>query len=202
MAYTITPYKRDGIGTISTVSSSTTITCNTDRGFRNVAVGGTVYNVGYQRTVLTKPDETTITVSPAVDISTPTVWEYLNPALVLTGYYYIKHTKDDKPTAWPRPTKDSDSLFAALGPGVTRDIIISGWIESSTIADVYKNVTILESLSDGSQTTQGTCTFAEDVPPRTSYVYIQSINWKYGNDKPKWLDVMINMIECKNRGST
>lgn len=202
MAYTITPYKRDGAGKLSTTGSSTTTNCDTLRGFRNVAVGATIYANSTTKTVNSKTDEDTVIVNSAWDLSSAKTWEYINPALSLTGIYSIKHTKTDKPTLTPLPYKDSDYAYAAIGQGTIREINISGWIQSSTIADVYKNVTILESLADGSQTKQGTCTFTEEVPPRTSYVYITSLSWQYSRDKPNWLDVLINMVECKNRGET
>jgi hypothetical protein len=206
MTYTITPYKRDGGGSsnkISTSGSSTTTNCNTARGFRNVAVGATLYANALERTVSSKTDEDTVIVNSAWDLSAGYVWEYQNPALTLSGIYYIKHTKDDRPlTSMGMPTKDADYTFCTIGKGVIREIVVSGFIQSATIADVYTNVTILESLADGSQTYQGTCTFTEDVPPRTSYIYITSASWQYNRDKPTWLDIMINMTECRNRGST
>lgn len=200
MAYTITPYKRDGIGEIS-AAGDTQLVADTARAFRNVAVGATIASSHVSdKTVTAKTDETHINVNATLTFSDES-WHYTNPALELTGIYYIKHTKSDKPTLTPIPGKDADYAYAAIGQGTVREINLSGWIQSSTIADVYKNVTILESLTDGTQTKQGTCTFTEDVPPRTSYVYISSLNWQYSRDKPNWIDVMINMVECKNRRS-
>lgn len=175
MAYTITPYKRDGIGKIS-ANGSTQLVADTARAFRNVAVGATISSSSVaNKPVTAKTDETKININTVLTFSAE-IWEYTNPALALSGIYYIKHTKNDKPTITPIPLKDADSAYAAIGQGTLREINLSGWIQSSTIADVYKNVTILESLADGSQTSQGTCTFTEDVPPRTSYVYITSLN--------------------------
>lgn len=203
MTYTITPYNRDGVGTI-TAAASTTTNCSYTRGFRNVAVGATITSgTSYadSRTVSSKTDEDTVVVSSAWTESAKP-WRYQNPALTLTGINYIKHTKNDKPmTQMGIPTKDADYTVCTIGKGTVREIVLSGWIQSSTIADVYKNVTILESLTDGSQTVKGTCTFTEDVPPRTSYVYVTSVNWQYSREKPNWLDVMINMTECKSAGS-
>jgi len=153
--------------------------------------------------VASKTDEDTVVVSSAWDLSDEYTWEYINPTITFSGIYYIKHTKNDRPlTTMGIPTKDSDWTFCTLGKGVSREIVLSGFIESATVADIYKDATILESLADGSQTYQGTCTFTEDVPPRTSYVYVTSVNWQYNRDKPKWLDIMVNMTECQNRGST
>ena len=202
MAYTITPYKRDGIGNISTSGSSTTVTCATAQGFRNVAVGAIINVAAVTRTVVTKTSETVVVVNTAVDWSTPVTWEYTNPVLTLTGYNYIKHSKNDKPTVTPIIHRDANIAFVTPATGVVRDIQLSGWIQSTTIDDLYKNATILESLTDGSQCYQGTCVYAEDTPPRTMYVYVTSQSWQIINDKPNWLNVMINMVECKNRGST
>lgn len=203
MAYTITPYKRDGTGTISTSGSSTTTNCSLTKGFRNVAVGATLYNGATTKTVSSKADEDTVVVNSAWDLTTPVTWEYINPALTLTGIKYIKHTKNDMPgMSMGIPSKDADYTICTLGKGTVREITVNGWIQSATAADLYKNVTILESLADGSQTLQGTCTFTEDMPPRTSYVYISSVNWQYAADEPNCLYVLINMVECKNRGRT
>lgn len=202
MAYTITPYKRDGLGTVGTTGTSATVVNATARGFRNVAIGALISATGGNRTVIAKASETSITVSSTVDYDPAVTYEYTNPALTLTGIYHIKHTKSDKPNITPITGKDADYCYATIGNGAIRDIQISGWIRSSTIADVYNNIAILESLADGSQTRQGTCTFTEDVPPRTSYVYITSLNWQYTRDNPKQIEVTINMVECKNRGST
>jgi hypothetical protein len=203
MTYDITPYNRDGEGTI-TATASTTTECSYARGFRNVAVGATITSgTSYadSRTVTSKTDENTIIVNSAwTEAAQP--WRYQNPALTLTGIKYIKHTKNDKPlTQMGIPTKDADYTVCVLGTGTVREIILNGWIQSTTIEDVYKNTTILESLADGSQTIKGTCTFLEEVPPRTSYVYITSVSWQYSAERPKWLDVMINMTECRNMGS-
>ena len=202
MALTITPYRRNGIGEVSTIGSSKTVACDTAKGFRNIAVGAIIAVSGVNREVDGKVSETVVTITAAVDWSAASEWKYTNPVLSLTGFYYIKHNKSDKPTVTPINRKDSQYTYAARGAGVVREINISGYIQSSTIADVYNNMTILESLADGSQTKEGTCIFAEDVPPRTSYVYITSVNWKYARDQPKWLDVNVNMVECKNKGST
>jgi hypothetical protein len=199
MTYTITQYSRPGMGTL-TAAASTTTNCSYARGFRNVAVGATIVSNSLTRTVSSKTDEDTIVASSSWTLSANT-WTYTNPGLVLTGIYSIKHTKNDKPTATPIPTRDSDKVVALMGQGVIRDITVSGWIQSATIGDVYNNISILEGLADGSQTRNGTCIFTEDVPPRSSYVYITSLNWRYSRERPNWLDVTINMIECANRGS-
>ena len=44
-------------------------------------------------------------------------------------------------------------------------------------------------------------TLTEDVPPRTSHIWISSIDWIIKRDKPNWVMVLIAMVECKNRGS-
>lgn len=203
MAYTITSYEKRGLGKIS-MSGTTQVTANTARAFRNVAVGATIKSTsmgtGGSATVTAKTDETHINVN-VVDTFAAEDWTYINPALELSGIYYIKHTKSDKPTITPITLKDSDSAYGSVGAGVARDIQLSGWIANATLADREKNIAILESLTDGTQTKHGTCVFAEESPARTSYVYVTSISWQNGRDKPKWLDVMINMTECKNRGS-
>lgn len=199
MAYTITPYERKGVGTIKCLSGTAT-TALTDRGFRNVAVGATIKSEGNTRTVTAKSSETLINVNSAWVIDGK-VWTYQNPALELSGIYYIKHTKTDKPKVTPISLKDSDNAWAGASSGVSRDIQISGWIANATLADREKNITILEGLMDGTQTRQGTCVFAEESPARSIYVYVASATWQIQRDKPKWLDVMINLTECKQRGS-
>ena len=203
MAYTITSYEKRGSGKIS-MAGTTQVTANTARAFRNVAVGATIKSAsigaGGSATVTAKTDETHINVS-AVDTFAAEDWTYINPALELSGYYYIKHSKSDKPTITPLVLKDSDSSYGSVGAGVARDIQLSGWIANATLAEREKNIAILESLTDGTQTRYGTCQFTDESPARTSYVYVTSISWQNGRDKPKWLDVMINMTEVKNRGS-
>lgn len=199
MAYTITPYERKGVGTIKCLSGTAT-TALTARGFRNVAVGATIKSEGNTRTVTAKSSETLINVNSAWVIDGK-VWTYQNPALELSGIYYIKHTKTDKPKVTPISLKDSDNAWAGASSGVSRDIQISGWIANATLADREKNITILEGLMDGTQTRHGTCVFAEESPARSIYVYVASATWQIQRDKPRWLDVMINLTECKQRGS-
>lgn len=203
MAYTITPYEKKGVGKIS-MAGTTQVTANTARGFRNVAVGATIKSTsigtGGTATVTAKTDETHINVN-VTDTFAVEDWTYINPVLTLTGHYYIKHSKSDKPTITPITLKDSDYAYGSVGAGVARDVQLSGWVQSATAADLHKAIALLESLTDGSQTRHGTCQFSEDTPVRTSYVYVTSVSWQYGRDKPKWLDVMINMTEVKNRGS-
>lgn len=200
MAYTITPYKRDGTGTL-TASTDPTTECSYERGFRNVAVGATLYSDSLSRTVTSKTDENTVEVDSAWTLSAD-AWEYINPALVFSKIYYVKHAKNDGGSIVGIPNRDSDYTMGSIGSGITREIILSGFIRSTTIADVYKNITILESLADGTQTIQGTCTYTEDLPPRTMYVYITSISWQYKRDDPLSVDVNVTMTECRNRGST
>jgi hypothetical protein len=180
--------------------SGTATTALEARGFRNVAVGATIKSEGATRTVSAKSSETVLNVNSAwVNDDKP--WTYQNPALTLSGIYYLKHTKTDKPKLTPIALKDADSAWAGASSGVYREIQISGWIANATLADREKNITILEGLMDGTQTRDGTCVFAEESPARSLYVYVASATWQIQRDKPKWLDVMINMTECKNRGS-
>lgn len=203
MAYTITPYEREGVGKIS-MAGTTQVTANTARAFRNVAVGAiiksTSIGTGGSATVTAKTDETHINVN-VTDTFAVEDWTYQNPALELSGIYYLKHTKTDKPKVTPISLKDSDNAWAGASSGVSRDIQISGWIANATLADREKNITILEGLMDGTQTRHGTCVFAEESPARSIYVYVASATWQIQRDKPKWLDVMINLTECKQRGS-
>lgn len=198
MAYTITPYERNGSGNIT--GSGTTVTAADAAAFRNVAVGATLKSEGNTRTVVSKTSETVVVVNSSLSV-TGKPWTYQNPALTLSGIYYIKHTKTDKPKLTPISLKDADHAWAYPNSGVYRDIQISGWIANATLADREKNITILEGLMDGTQTRDGTCYYSEESPARTIYVYIGSATWQIQRDKPKWLDVMINMTECKNRGS-
>jgi len=198
MAYTITPYERKGSGNIT--GSGTTVTAANAAAFRNVAVGATFKSGGNTRTVVSKTSETVLVVNSSLSV-TGKPWTYQNPALTLSGIYYLKHTKTDKPKLTPIALKDADSAWAGASSGVYREIQISGWIANATLADREKNITILEGLLDGTQTRHGTCVFAEESPARSLSVYIGSATWQIQRDKPKWLDVMINMTECKNRGS-
>lgn len=200
MVYNIAPYERNGIGNIS-AAGTTEVVAATAGAFRNLAVGATIKSAGLgTETVTAKTDETHINVS-AVHTFSAQAWTYKNPDLVLSGYYYIKQSKNDKPKVTPIINKDSDQSWAIPSTGVNREIQVSGWINNATVADREKNVTILEGLMDGTQTRQGTCVFTEESPSRTFYVYVSSATWQIQRDKPRWLDVMINMTECKNRGS-
>lgn len=198
MAYTITPYERKGSGNVT--SSGTTVTAAGAAAFRNVAVGATFESAGNTRTVVSKTSETVVVVNSSLSV-TDKPWTYRNPALTLSGIYYVKHTKTDKPKLTPIPLKDADSAWAGASSGVYREIQISGWIANATLADREKNITILEGLLDGTQTRHGTVQFTEETPSRTFYVYVGSATWQIQRDKPRWLDVMINMVECKQRGS-
>lgn len=200
MSCTLTPYQKNGSGLLSTSGSSTTTNCDTAQGFRNVAIGATIISGGLTRTVVSKTDEDTVVVNSAWSLTNAT-WTYTNPVLTLSGCFYIKHNKNDKPTLAPIAMKDSNAVYACMGQGVIREIVFSGWIQSATLDDVINQITILESLVDGSQTKQGTCAFTEDTPPRSSYVYLSKVSWQYVRDKPNWVDIMIEMVECKNKGS-
>lgn len=200
MAYTIASYEKRGVGKIS-MAGTAQLTADTARAFRNIAVGATIKSASLgTATVTAKTDETHISVN-AVRTFAVEDWTYINPVLTLSGHYYIKHSKSDKPTITPITLKDSDYAYGSIGAGVARDIQLSGWINNATLADRENNVAVLESLTDGTQTRYGTCQFTDESPARTSYVYVTSISWQTGRDKPKWLDVMINMTEVKQRGS-
>ena len=122
MAYTITPYEKKGVGKIS-MAGTTQVTANTARGFRNVAVGATIKSTsigtGGTATVTAKTDETHINVN-VTDTFAVEDWTYINPVLTLTGHYYIKHSKSDKPTITPITLKDSDYAYGSVGAGVAR----------------------------------------------------------------------------------
>jgi hypothetical protein len=199
MTYKIAPYEKTGSGELN-AAGTTELVAENAKAFRNVAVGATLKVNGGTYTVTAKTDEEHLNVNATLTFSNKT-WTYKNPDLELSGIYYVKHNKNDKPTMSPISLKDSDGTWASTGQGVVREINISGWIRSTSLADVYKNATILESLADGTQGRYGTCVYTEEVPPRSSYVWITSLNWQFGRDKPKWLDVIVNMVECKNRGS-
>ena len=199
MTYKIAPYTKTGPGTVSAVGT-TEVVAGTAKAFRNVAVGATITIDAVAYTVTAKTDEEHINVNQVVTFSGK-AWTFKNTDLELTGIYYVKHNKNDKPTLSPVSLKDADGAWAGTGTGVIREINVSGWIQSSTLTDLYKNATILESLADGTQCRWGTCVYTEDVPPRSSYVWVTSLNWQFGRDKPKWIDVTVNMVECKNRGS-
>lgn len=199
MTYTITPYERRGVGTIQCLSGTAT-TALTANAFRNVAVGATIKSEGATRTVSSKTNESLLNVNSSWVIDGK-AWTYRNPALTLSGIYYVKQTKTDKPKLTPITLRDSDNAWAGASSGVYREIQLSGWIANATLADREKNITILEGLTDGTQTRHGTCQLTEPSPSRTFYVYVSSFTWQIQRDKPKWLDVMINMTECKNRGS-
>jgi len=200
MAYEIQPYEKRGDGEVN-ATGTTQIVAEQSKAFRNVAVGATIKIDTTEYTVVTKVNEETVNVNTAVTCSNKK-WKYKNPNLTLSGIYYVKHNKSDKPTLSPIAINDANKAYASTGQGVVRDITLSGFIQSTTMANIYKYATILESLADGTQCRQGTCVYTEDVPPRSSYVWITSLNWQFSRDKPKWLDVMINMVECKNRGGT
>lgn len=198
MAYTITPHERSGKGLVTANGTSVTVTVTA--GFRNVAIGATFKCEGNFRTVVSKTNETTLVLDLSL-VVTSKPWTYKNPDLILSGIYYVKQTKTDKPKLTPIVTKDSDQAWAAPSSGAYREIQVSGWINNPNLADREKNITILEGMLDGTQTRQGTNAFTEETPNRTFYVYVASATWQIQRDKPKWLDVMINMTECKNRGS-
>jgi len=200
MAYSLESYTKDGPDKVSFTSESAVLQATYAKGFRNVAVGATMTFGSYVRTVVAKTDEDTLTVSNVVSTNGTVTWTYKNPALVLSGIYYVKHTKNNKPTVTPSTTRDSDRAFLSRGEnGVYREVQLSGWIQSSSLDEVFKNVTILESFNDGSQAPAvgRNNVYTEDVPPRSMYVWISSASWQFSRDKPKWLDVTVNMIERK-----
>jgi hypothetical protein len=200
MTYSLTPYSKTGIGQITVSNVLTTVQSVAVKAFRNVAVGATIVANGITRTVTEKVDEDTIKVSAAWGVSGNYTWTYTNPALVFTGIYYVKHTKNNKPTVTPSTLGDADRAFLSRGEnGVYREIQLSGFIQASSIDEVIKNATILESFTDGTQAPakDRDIVFLEEVPPRESYVWITSASHQISRDKKKWLDITVNMIERK-----
>jgi len=202
MAYSLTPFIKPGVGHVSTTGSSTTVQASYVKGFRNVAVGALITGNSLSRTVITKTDDDTVVVSSPVDWSTPADidWVYTNPTLTLTGIYYIKHTKNNKPSVIPTTTGDADRALVSRGDsGVYREIQVAGFIQTTTLADLIAAINVLESFNDGTQCliSGRNNVFTEDLPPRSSYVWVTSINWQYSRDKPTWIDITINMVEKK-----
>lgn len=200
MVYKIRPFTKNGSGKVSNSALSNTLSCDDDKGFRNVAVGATIITSSGTVTVAVKYSDNTVGLTTSVAWTTKLEWTYHNPDLEFSGIYSIKQSKVGKPTLAPIPLKDSYRTHTSQKDGTYREIQLTGFITSPDQDDLIRNINILEGLVDGLQA-RGNTEFVEDLPVRGSYVYISSITWMISREKPKFIDINVDMVETKFRSS-